>query len=175
MRYSSSAEFARQQIDLLAGAMYRAGEEVHFEIGDAQLGGRGRAAAAPQQRFEPRQQFRESVRLDQIVVAAGPQAFDAIVDRAEGAEDQNRDADFGGAERGDDGEPVHARQHAVDDQRVVGARAGHKKAVAALLGDIDGIAAFAEPLGRYSAASRSSSMTRSSSRDFRSGALLRKA
>ena len=86
-----------------------------------QLGRRRRAAAAPQQRLEPRQQLGEGEGLDQIIVAAGAQAFHAVVDRAERAEDQDGDADLGGAQRGDDGEPVHARQHAVDDQRVVAA------------------------------------------------------
>ena len=48
--------------------------------------------------------------------------------------------------RRDQREPVHARQHAVDDQRVIAAGGRHEEPVAPFGGMIDDIAAFAQPL-----------------------------
>ena len=120
-------------------------QQIHLEIADAELGRRHwRAAAAPQQRLDPRQQLGEGERLDQIVVAAGAQALDAVVDRAQRAQDEDRGPHLGRAQGRDHGEPVHARQHAVDDQRVIAAVGRHEQAVAPFGGMIDDIAAFAK-------------------------------
>ena len=66
-------ELARQQVDRLAAARDRAGQEVDLEIGDPQPRRRRRRGAAPQQRLDAREQLAEGERLDEIVVAAGAQ------------------------------------------------------------------------------------------------------
>ena len=139
-------ELARQQLDRLVAAFDRAGQEIEFEIGDPQLGRRRRRRAAPQQRLEPREQLAEGKGLDQIVVAAGAQALDPVVDAAQRTEDQRRRADLGGAQRAEHRQPVHARQHAVEDDRVVTARGGEEQALASVARLVDRIAALAQTL-----------------------------
>ena len=139
-------ELARQQLDRLVAALDRAGQQVELEIGDPQPRRRRRRRAAPQQRLEPRQQLAEGEGLDEIVVAAGAQALDPVVDAAERGEDQGRRADLGGAQRAQHRQPVHPRQHAVEDDRVVAARARQEQPLAAVAGMVDDVAALAEPL-----------------------------
>ncbi len=141
---SEQRELARQQLDLVARAPHPARQQIHLEIADAELGRRTGPARPPQQRLEPRQKLGERERLHQIVVAAGAQALDAIVDRAQCAQDEGRGPHLGRAQGGDHGEPVHARQHAVDDERVIAAVGRHEETVAPFRGVIDDIAAFAK-------------------------------
>ena len=52
----------------------------------------------------------------------------------------------GGAQRRDDREPVHARQHAVDDHRIEPFAGGQKQTLPSVFGVVDGMAAFLEAL-----------------------------
>src|SRR5580658_4360897 len=82
-------EFARLQDDFLGRARDLVRQPVEREVGDAQDRLLRRAfGAAARQRLHPGQQLRESVRLGQIVVAAGAQALDAVVDLAERGQNQ---------------------------------------------------------------------------------------
>ena len=65
-------------------------EPVEFEVADAVDGlGRARAAAAAE-RLDPGEQLGEGVGLGEIVVAAGAEPGDPVVDLAERGEDQHR-------------------------------------------------------------------------------------
>ena len=121
-------EFPRQQIDRLAVALYGPLDEVHFQR--AGLQSRLPHVAAPaQERFDARRQFADVERLDQVVVAAGLQAVDPLIDQRERADHQGRRGLAFGAQRFDDRKPVLAVQHAIDDQNR-GARARHPQPVA---------------------------------------------
>ena len=114
-------EFPRQQIDRLAVALYGPLDEVHFQR--AGLQSRLPHVAAPaQERFDARRQFADVERLDQVVVAAGLQPIDPLVDRRECADHQGRRGVAFGAQRLDDREAILAMQHPIDDQNR-GARA----------------------------------------------------
>src|SRR5262249_26612836 len=92
-----------------------------------------------------RQQLAERERLHEVVVAAGAQPLDAIIDTAERAQDQGRGPDLRAAQRTEQAKPVHARQHAVENDRVVAARGGQEQPLAAVPGLVDGVAALVEP------------------------------
>src|SRR5262249_55061400 len=81
-------EFPRQQLDVAAAAGHGSQHEVHSEITDTQHGLFHHGGAAPGQSLHAGQQFGESKRLDEIIVAAGAQAPHAIVDLAESTDDQ---------------------------------------------------------------------------------------
>src|ERR1700738_3429107 len=76
-----------------AAAAAHATYQVELEIADTQQRFLDDGDAAPGQGLDPRQQFREGERLDQVIVAAGAQAAHAIVDLAERADDQGRRGD----------------------------------------------------------------------------------
>ncbi len=85
-------EFARSQLDFLAVAHDPAGHAVQFQIRQFQLCARFRVArfAAACKRVDARQQFGHVIGLGQIVVAAGAQPRDAVIDIAERAQDEHR-------------------------------------------------------------------------------------
>ena len=97
-----------------------AGHAIEFQIRQFQPGvGLGVAGfAAAGERIDARQQFRHVIGLGQVVVAAGAQPGDAIIDVAERAQDQHRQLAPGGAQRLHQGEPVELRQHAIDDRQI---------------------------------------------------------
>src|SRR5271154_2852480 len=108
-------EFPRQQIHRLAVAAHGPFDEIHFQ--PANLKSRQpRVAAAAQERFDPRSQFADFEWFDQIVVAAGLQSVDSLVNRRQRADHQGRRGVAFAAQRLDDRKPVLAMQHSVDDQ-----------------------------------------------------------
>ena len=109
----------------------------------------GRAAAASPacQRFDTRQQFGKRIRLWQVVVTAGPQAFDAVVDLAERGQDQHRRLDALGTQFADDRETIALGQHAVDDQHVVLPVGGQCQALLAIRRLVGDVADLAERAG----------------------------
>ena len=94
-------------------------QPVELEVGDPIDRLLAAAAAAARQHLDARQQLGERIGLGQVVVAAGAQALDAVVDLAERGQDQHRRLDALGAQFADDREAVALGQHAVDDQDVV--------------------------------------------------------
>jgi hypothetical protein len=116
-------------------------------ISDRKRALRRRDPRAPHQRIEPGSQLAERERLGQIVVAAGPQAADPLVDVAERAQDQDRRLVAGLAQRRDDAEPVDAAgQHAVEHDRVIGLAAGEQQPVPAVVGMVDRVAGLEQAL-----------------------------
>ena len=93
------AIFARLQQDVVSGPRHAMRQPIENEIADrvaCLLLLRNRPAA---ERFDASQQFGIGVGLRQIIVAACPQALDAIVDLAQRREDQRRRAIALGPER----------------------------------------------------------------------------
>ena len=119
-------------------------QPVERQVGDPEHRLLRRAlGAAARQRFDPGQKLGERIGLRQIVVAAGAQALDPVVDLAERREDQDRRLVFLLAKRADQREAVHFRQHAVDDGDVIGAferQIVSGDAVIRLVGDMSGLA-----------------------------------
>src|SRR5580693_8619874 len=108
-------EFPRQEINRLAVAPDAPFNEIHLQRANLQTR-EPRVAAPAQERFDSRTEFTNVERLDQIIVAAGFQSVDAIVDRRQRADHQGgRDVAFG-AQRLNNGKTIAALQHAVDDQ-----------------------------------------------------------
>src|SRR5579871_6656769 len=63
---------------------------IEFEVGDAQRIAEQMARPA-QLRFQPRDQFLQRERLDEIVVGAATQALNAVIEAAAGGQDQHWD------------------------------------------------------------------------------------
>jgi hypothetical protein len=123
--------FARLKLDRLARAPDAVGEQVHFQVVAHQLGLRRVAGrAAPDQQPDARQQLGEDEGLGQIIVRAGGQPGDPVLGRGHGGQDQDRRFDPGGADRGQHRHAVHARQHPVQHDAVIGAVGRMKQAVA---------------------------------------------
>src|SRR5262245_61651231 len=125
-------EFARLQIDRLAGAANRAAHKIHFEIGDAQQGLLPFERRAARKGMKPRQKLGEGEGLGDIVVATGLKAVDPIIDAAERRQKQHRYLLADAAQRPHEVEPVDTREHAVDDDDVVVLGGRLKQAVPAI-------------------------------------------
>src|SRR5689334_21828902 len=134
-------EFPRQQRDEALPAADGPGHQVEFEIADAQHGLLDDGGASSRERLDPRQQFRERERLDEVVVAARPQASHTVIDLAERADDQRRRDDPGIPQAADDGDSVHAGQHAVDRHDGVFGGAPALESFIAVDGEVDLVAA----------------------------------
>jgi hypothetical protein len=82
------------------------------------------------------------------MIGARLEAGDAVVDAAHGGEEQHRRPDARRAGGLDERQPVHGRQHAIDDQHLVVFFAGREvEAVAAVVGVVDHMAVLAQALG----------------------------
>ena len=82
----------------------------------------------------------------EIVVAAGAQAGDAVVDLAQRRQDQHRRRVAARAQAGDQRKAVAARQHAIDHHHVVVAEIGQREAGLAVTRHMGGVACFREGL-----------------------------
>src|SRR3984885_2041116 len=80
-------EFSRQQINRLAVAPDAPFNEIHLQGADLQTR-EPRVAAPPKERFDSRGEFANVERLDQIIVAAGLQSVNPVVDRRERTDHQ---------------------------------------------------------------------------------------
>src|SRR4051812_3240770 len=125
-------EFAGKQRDRPAAPAGGPRDQVDGEIADAQNGLLGDGVAAPGQRLEAGQEFDEGKRLDQVIIAAGAQATNPVVDFAERADDQERRGDAAVAQPAHHRDAVDVRQHAVEgDPRIVASRAAAQRLAAA--------------------------------------------
>ena len=121
-------------------------QAVELEIADPVDGLGVLGAGAAVQHLDAGEQLGKGVGLGQIVVAAGAQAGDAVVDLAERRQDQHRRGVAARAQPGDHRQAVAARQHAVDDHHVVVAAVGQREAAVAVGGDMRGVAGLGEGL-----------------------------
>ena len=82
-------KLARKKHNVLAAPTGGSRNQVEHEIADTQDRLLDNGVAASAKRLDARQEFDERKRLDQIVIAAGPQAAHPIVDFSECADDQD--------------------------------------------------------------------------------------
>ena len=141
-------ELARQELDAALAAAGGAGDEVELEVGAGEAGllgaGLGRAA---QHRLEAGGELGEGEGLDHVVVGAGAQAADALVDGAHRGQDDRRGLDAGGADRLQQRQAVEVGQHPVEHQGVEAAGDRVHQALAPGGGRLDGVAGLAQALG----------------------------
>jgi hypothetical protein len=109
--------FARGQCDHGAAASYRASFAVDRDIPDLDRVDRI-PRGATDQRPQPREQLRKLEGLDEVVVGAVVEPFDAIVDGIPRGEDQDR-CRLRLAQRLEHFETVELRQHEIEDESVV--------------------------------------------------------
>ena len=139
---SSTNSFAVRSSSVVA-APGAVGGRVEPEVADLELGrplGRRPAGERPQ----PREQLAEGERLDEVVVGARVETLDPVLDRVARGQHQHRRPDAAGAQLAAGGEAVDPRQHHVEDDRVVGRRAGHPERLLAGRGEIGRMALLAE-------------------------------
>src|SRR5665213_2888555 len=138
-------KLAGLQIDFLAGAHDLAIEQVKGQIADGQAGRLGGLGGAANQGLQARGQFGKGEGFGQVIIAAGLQAFDAIVHRGFGAEKNDRGADFSAAHALDEAEAVELGHHNIYDSGIEGGRLGQQKSLLAVGTAIDGIARLLQP------------------------------
>src|SRR5262249_45639219 len=139
-------KFARQQPDLPAPAGRRSRYEVELEVADAQHRFLDDGRTAPGERLDPRQEFREGKRLDEVIVAASTQATHPVVDLAESTDDQGRRDEPIFPEAPDDGETVDVRKHAIDRHHGVVGGTSAAQSFVAIGRQIDFVAARREEI-----------------------------
>ena len=119
-----------------------AGHRVQGEVGErhgCRLGvivGLG----AAQQRPHAGQQLFEGEWLRQIVIGARIQAGDPFGDGIAGGEDQNRQVVAGAAELAADLQPIQARHHHIQDQRIRSVAGNHGEGLDTVMGQLDRVA-----------------------------------
>ncbi len=139
-------QLLRQQFDALAGARDVAAQQIDLEVADLER--RHRRDGRPSgEGADARQKLGEGEGLDQIVVGAGFEAFDAVVDAAHGGEEQCRRRGARGTRGLDQRQAVHLGQVAIDDHHVVALAGCEIEAVATVVGAVDHVAMLAQALG----------------------------
>lgn len=92
------------------------------------------------------EEFAEGEGFDEVIITAGLEAADAVIDGAFGAEEQDRGADVLGAELADEGDAVEFREHDIDDGGVVGGGGGEVEGVFTICGVVDGEASLSQAI-----------------------------
>ena len=105
------------------------------------------AGGAPQQGAQPGQQLLEVEGLGEIVVGAGIEALDTVVNGAARGQHEDGSAKARAAKFPADGVAVLHRQHDVEDHDIVLVDGGLVQRLFAVAGDIDGVGLFAEAFG----------------------------
>src|SRR5688572_7405149 len=105
---------------LLTGAQDEAslGVHVHVSKAPARPGCGARAVRAAQQRFDPKEQLHDAEWLRHVVVRARAEAADLVDLLGASAENQDGGIYPAGPERAEDGVPVDAGKHQVEDDEV---------------------------------------------------------
>ena len=97
---------------------------------------------------EMSREFLEMVGLGEVIVATGTQTFDAVIHRPQRRQYQHRHLVALLAQHLHDGEAIDMRQLPVGDDELVLLLGGLEQAIAAIGGDVHGVAAFAQALGQ---------------------------
>jgi hypothetical protein len=122
------------------------GRGIQNKIGDIDFRG-AKLAGAPQQGTKPGKQFAEFEWLRQIVVRAMVQPCDAVLHSVARRQHQDRHALAGFSQLAANFETVAARNHHVEDHKIVGIDGRLIEGIVSRGGDIDGVGLFAQALG----------------------------
>ena len=131
-------------MDLAGSPPHSPGSRVEPQVADLHLG-RPLHAAAPLESAQACEQLGERERLRQVVVGAGVEAGDAVVDRIPRGEHEHGHPDAGVAQRAARLVAVEPGQHHVEDDRVVRMRLRHPERVLAGRRDVGAVALLDEP------------------------------
>src|SRR5216684_2125561 len=129
-------EFPRKKKNVFAAPAGVPRHQVDREVADTQHGLLDDSVAASAQRFDPRQQFNERKRLDQVVVAAGAQAAHSVVDFSKCADNQDGRGDAVVTQLTHNCDAVGVRKHAVDRDHGILAGGAAAQGLAAADGQI---------------------------------------
>src|SRR6185312_4798707 len=110
-------ELGPRQLDPLAAARHLARAGIELDVGEAERLA-GAVAGAAQQRADAREQLLERERLRQVVVGAGVEPLDPVLDLRARGQHQDRNLAALAAQRPRDLEPVDARHQHVEHHRV---------------------------------------------------------
>src|SRR5262252_31111 len=133
-------KFPRQQLDLAAAPADNPRQQVDLQVANAEDGFLYHCSAATGERIDPRQHLPRRKWLDQVIVAAGAQPADAVIDFAESAQDQRRGHDPFVPQAAYDLDPIDPRQHAVNGHHNIIARAGALQSIFSVRREIDAVA-----------------------------------
>ena len=123
-------------------ALHAVGAGVQGQVGDLKHARPRQVVGPARQRAQPRQQLLEGERLDEVVVGAGVEAGDAVVDAIAGGEHEDRGLRATGPELAAHGEAVQLGQEQVEDDDVEGDAARPIECLAPRDGDVHGVALF---------------------------------
>ena len=113
-------ELGRGQLDPVAAAVYLVRVLVQGQVADGQPGRAGVPAGAgpAQQPAQPGQHLLQAERLGDVVVAAGGDAGDPVLDSIPGGQEQHAHVRVGRPHAAQHLQPVEVREHDVEDDRV---------------------------------------------------------
>ena len=123
---------AARELEVAVAAARRAGLGLEGQVGEGQP--LLRRAVAAQQRAQPRAQLLALERLDEVVVGAGVEAGDALLERVARGQQEDRHGEALGAQAARDGEAVDAGHGHVEHEDV-GHRALDRGERGAAVGD----------------------------------------
>src|SRR5581483_4350230 len=136
-------ELLRGEVELVAAAPGSMGRGVEAQVADLEDGGT-LDRSAPGERPKTRQELLEGERLRQVVVRSRVETADAVVDSVARRQHENRSPDAVVPQAAADLEAVRAREHDVEDDRVVRDGACHPERFLAAVGDVGGVALLAQ-------------------------------
>ncbi len=139
-------EFLRGERDLPSPPRDQVAGGVDHEVADDEPG-REHLAASPGEGAEPGQELAEVERLGEVVVGAGVEPRDALLDRIEGGEHEDGDGAAGGADCLADLEPGGPRHQDVEDDDVVVVLARQGQRLGAIGGEVDDVRRLAQAAG----------------------------
>src|SRR5882672_3745816 len=140
-------ELARRQHDLLRTARHSARTEIHRNVSRDEFVRRPQHGP-PQERADAGEQFGERERLDQVVVGAGVEAGDAIIDGVPCREQQDRRRHAPLAQIAQQREAVELGQEDIEQDDVVGRRQRVVARFNAVAGQVDRVSGFAKALAK---------------------------
>ena len=120
------------------------GGRIQLEVALGEDDGPGPVVAAAQ-RPQPRGQFQQAERLDEIVVRAGVEPAHPVAHAVPRGHHQHRGPDPGLPEPPAKLEPVEAGQHDIQDDRPIGILGRQPQALRAVLRDVDRVALLRQP------------------------------
>jgi hypothetical protein len=137
-------ELLRGELDLRVAAPGSAGRRIEPEVADDELG-RPLDAATANECPQAREQLGQRERLSQVGVGAGVEPGDAILDGVAGGEHQHGRPHAVVPKPPARLEAAQAREHDVENDRVVRMRAHHPHGVLAPRGDVRRVSFLDEP------------------------------
>lgn len=146
-------ELPGRQVDPSPRALDAARQDINHEITNDDRIGR-HALASANQSVKPSRKFREAERLGQVVVGAEIQPLNAVLDGIPRRQANDRRLHLAIAQFPQHAEPITARKHQIEHDRVVGVRQGQASPVHTIGRMLDGVRRFRQALANESSNAR---------------------